>query len=68
MVQRLPIIPNLSLSNSQKMGILFTGGEERYSKKSMLGDITLKMKRSITANKCLIAGSGLTEGMIQPIY
>ena len=40
--------------------IIFTGGEVRYPKNSMTGDIALKTINSINANKCFIGCSGLS--------
>ena len=41
--------------------IIFTGGEVRYPKNSMVGDIALKTVNSINANKCFIGCSGLSK-------
>ena len=41
--------------------IIFTGGEVRYPKNSMVGDIALKAVNSINANKCFIGCSGLSN-------
>lgn len=40
--------------------IVLTGGELRYPKNTMNGDITLKTIKSINANKCFIGCSGLS--------
>lgn len=44
--------------------IIFTGGEVRYPKNSMTGDIALKTINSINANKCFIGCSGLSANGI----
>ncbi len=41
--------------------ILFTGGEVRFPKKSITGDLALATINSITADKCFIGCSGLTK-------
>ncbi len=44
--------------------ILLTGGEIRYPKRSITGDLAVQTINSITANKCFIGCSGLTaEGI-----
>ncbi len=45
----------------ENITIMFTGGEVRYPKHSMTGDITLKTLQSIYANKCFIGCSGLSK-------
>lgn len=58
------ITNNAKAINSHPDGqveIIFTGGEVRYPKKSMVGDIALKAVNSINANKCFIGCSGLSK-------
>ncbi len=43
------------------LSIIFTGGEVRYPKNSMVGDIALKTVNSVNANKCFIGCSGLSK-------
>ena len=45
----------------ENVTILFTGGEVRFPKKSLTGDLALATINSITANKCFIGCSGLTR-------
>lgn len=44
--------------------VLFTGGEVRFPKKSITGDLALSTINSITANKCFIGCSGLTKDSV----
>lgn len=44
--------------------IMLTGGEVRYPKNSLTGEIALKTISSINANKCFIGCSGLTSAGI----
>ena len=44
----------------ENVTVLFTGGELRFPKKSMTGDLAIQTINSITANKCFIGCSGLT--------
>ena len=44
----------------ENVTILFTGGEVRFPKKSITGDLALATINGITANKCFIGCSGLT--------
>jgi len=58
---------------NDNLTIMFTGGEVRFPKHSMTGDITLKTLGSIYANKCFIGCSGLSEngvstGFIKETY
>ena len=58
------ITNNAKAINSHPDGqveIIFTGGEVRYPKNSMVGDIALKAVNSINANKCFIGCSGLSK-------
>lgn len=48
--------------------ILFTGGEVRFPKKSITGDIALQTLNTITADKCVIGCSGLTKSGISTGY
>lgn len=48
--------------------ILFTGGEVRFPKKSITGDLALSTINSITANKCFIGCSGLTKDSVSTGY
>ncbi len=61
------ITNNAKMINSdpaENVQVIFTGGEVRYPKNSMVGDIALKTIRSINANKCFIGCSGLTANGI----
>ncbi|MBQ1811731.1 MAG: DeoR/GlpR transcriptional regulator [Erysipelotrichaceae bacterium] len=54
----------INYNPDENVTILFTGGELRFPKRSMTGDLALQTINSITANKCFIGCSGLTtEGI-----
>ncbi|MDO4500590.1 MAG: DeoR/GlpR family DNA-binding transcription regulator [Erysipelotrichaceae bacterium] len=44
--------------------IMLTGGEVRYPKNSLMGELAVKTINSINANKCFIGCSGLTKNGI----
>ncbi|MBR2067939.1 MAG: DeoR/GlpR transcriptional regulator [Solobacterium sp.] len=48
--------------------ILFTGGEVRFPKKSITGDIAIATLNSITADKCFIGCSGLDKEAVTTGY
>ncbi len=50
----------INVESLEDIQVVFTGGEVRYPKNSMVGDIALKTIRSINANKCFIGCSGLS--------
>lgn len=47
-----------------KVLIIFTGGEVRFPKNSMTGDFAVAALNNITATKCFVGCSGLTENGI----
>ena len=54
----------INFNPDENVTVLFTGGELRFPKKSMTGDLAVQTINSITANKCFIGCSGLTtEGI-----
>ena len=54
----------INYNPDENVTVLFTGGELRFPKKSMTGDLAVQTINSITANKCFIGCSGLTmEGI-----
>lgn len=54
----------INFNPDENVTVLFTGGELRFPKKSMTGDLAIQTINSITANKCFIGCSGLTaEGV-----
>ena len=44
--------------------LIYTGGEVKYPRSSMTGDFTLAALNNITANKCFIGCSGLTDNCV----
>lgn len=63
--KRVTIITNnakaINYTPDPSVTIVFTGGEVRFPKNSMTGDFALNTLNNITANKCFIGCSGLTE-------
>jgi DeoR/GlpR family transcriptional regulator of sugar metabolism len=54
----------INFNPDENVTVLFTGGELRFPKRSMTGDLAIQTINSITANKCFIGCSGLTvEGV-----
>lgn len=51
-----------------KVNIIFTGGEVRFPKKSITGDIALATLSNITADKCFIGCSGLNKNGVSTGY
>ena len=51
----------INYNPDENVTVLFTGGELRFPKKSMTGDLAVQTINSITANKCFIGCSGLTS-------
>lgn len=54
----------INYTPDSKITVILTGGELRYPKHSMVGDCTTDMLKKITANKCLIGCSGITDAGI----
>ena len=66
--KKVTIITNnaraINYNPDESVTILFTGGEVRFPKKSITGDLALSTINSISANKCFIGCSGLTKDSV----
>lgn len=51
-----------------KVNVIFTGGEVRFPKKSITGDIALANINNITADKCFIGCSGMNKNGVSTGY
>ncbi|MDD5791703.1 MAG: DeoR/GlpR family DNA-binding transcription regulator [Erysipelotrichaceae bacterium] len=63
--KRATIITNnaraINYTPAAGVSIIFTGGEVKFPKNSMTGEFAISTLNSITANKCFIGCSGLSE-------
>ncbi len=51
-----------------KVNIIFTGGEVRFPKRSITGDVALATLNNITADKCFIGCSGMNKNFVSTGY
>ena len=62
--KKVTIITNnaraINYNPDENVTVLFTGGEVRFPKKSLTGDLALSTVNSISANKCFMGCSGLS--------
>lgn len=63
--KRVTVITNnakaINYTPDSQVNVIFTGGEVRFPKNSMVGNYALGMLNTVTADKCIIGCSGLNQ-------